>query len=73
MTPIEAMQVACRIAGGKAALAGLLSVQPPTVSQWCSGARPVPAERALQIEAICEGQVSRSDLCPSFPWKEAAA
>ncbi|RMH96421.1 transcriptional regulator, partial [Stutzerimonas nitrititolerans] len=48
-------------------------VSPPTVSQWCSGSRPVPAGRALQIEKITAGKVRRDLLCPSFPWKAAAA
>lgn len=73
MTPIEAMEEAAKIAGGKAALAALLSISAPTVSQWCSGSRPVPAERALQIEGVTGGRVKRDALCPSFPWKEAAA
>ncbi len=72
MTPTEAMEEAARIVGGKAALATLLDISAPTVSQWCSGSRPVPAERALQIETATTGQVRREALCPSFPWKEAA-
>jgi DNA-binding transcriptional regulator YdaS (Cro superfamily) len=73
MTPTEAMEEAARIVGGKAVLANLLEISAPTVSQWCSGSRPVPAERALQIEIVTTGQVRREALCPSFPWKEAAA
>lgn len=73
MTPTEAMAEAAKIAGGKAALASLLAVRAPTVSQWCTGARPVPPERALQIEEITAGKVRRAELCPSFPWKQAAA
>jgi len=73
MTPTEAMEEAARLVGGKAALASRLEVSAPTVSQWCSGSRPVPAERALQIESITAGKVRRDWLCPSFPWKAAAA
>ncbi|EXF45241.1 regulatory protein Cro [Pseudomonas sp. BAY1663] len=73
MTPTEAMEEAARLVGGKAALASRLEVSAPTVSQWCSGSRPVPAERALQIEGITAGKVRRDLLCPSFPWKAAAA
>ncbi|WP_240645058.1 transcriptional regulator [Stutzerimonas nitrititolerans] len=54
-------------------MASRLEVSAPTVSQWCSGARPVPAERALQIEEITAGKVRRDLLCPAFPWKAAAA
>ncbi|MCG6540203.1 helix-turn-helix domain-containing protein [Pseudomonas sp. KSR10] len=67
------MEEATRIVGGKAALASLLRVSPPTVSQWCSGSRPVPAERALQIEEATAGKIRRDLLCPAFPWKAAAA
>ncbi|WP_296276606.1 Cro/CI family transcriptional regulator [Pseudomonas sp. UBA7530] len=72
MKPTEAMKRACEIVGSKSALAKLLSVRAPTISQWCSGSRPVPPERALQIEKVCKGCVLRSDLCPDFPWEAAA-
>lgn len=73
MTPTEAIELAAKFVGGKAALAGSLKVSPPTVSQWSSGSRPVPAERALQIEALTEGRVRRDQLCPTFPWDVAAS
>lgn len=73
MTPAEAIEKAASRVGGKAVLARLLNVRPPTVSQWSSGSRPVPAERALQIEELTEGEVRREALCPTFPWKVAAS
>lgn len=73
MTPTEAIELAAKLVGGKAALAGSLKVSPPTVSQWSSGSRPVPAERALQIEELTKGRVRREVLCPTFPWKVAAS
>lgn len=73
MTPAEAATKAAAILGSKAKMAKLLDVRPPTVNQWCSGVRPIPAARAIQIEKHTEGQVKREDLCPSFPWNGVAA
>lgn len=70
MTPTQAVREAARIVGSQSDLAKSLAVSAPTVSQWCSGDRPVPAARALQIESITKGEVRRGDLCPSFPWDE---
>lgn len=47
MKPIESVIDA---AGGASALAQRLGVKPPTVSQWRSGARPVPPRLALRIQ-----------------------
>lgn len=73
MKPAEAALAAAKIIGSKAEMARLLDVRPPTVSQWCSGERPVPAARAVQIETLTQGQVRRECLCPGFPWATAAA
>ncbi|MBB4863328.1 DNA-binding transcriptional regulator YdaS (Cro superfamily) [Pseudomonas nitritireducens] len=73
MTPIEAIKEAAKIVGSKADLARLLDVRAPTVSQWCSGLRPIPAARAVQIESLSGGRVSRADLCPDFPWQKMAS
>lgn len=73
MTPAEAATKAADILGSKAKLAKLLDVRPPTVNQWCSGIRPIPPARAIQIQNLTEGQVKREHLCPSFPWNGAAA
>lgn len=73
MTPAEAATKAAGILGNKAKMAKLLDVRPPTVNQWCSGVRPIPPARAIQIANLTGGQVKREDLCPSFPWNGAAA
>lgn len=73
MKPAEAVREASRLLGSQAELARRLAVRTPTVSQWCSGDRPIPAARALQIETLTQGQVKRADLCPSFPWDQMAA
>lgn len=68
MTPAEFVCRAAARLGGKAELARLLVVKRPTVSQWCSGVRPVPPARAIDIERLTDGAVSRFNLCPDFPW-----
>lgn len=73
MKSAEAAKEAARLLGSQAEMARRLRVTAPTVNQWCSGERSVPAKRALQIEALTEGAVKRSDLCPGFPWQEMAA
>ena len=70
MTPSEAVRHASQILKGQTQLGRLIGVTTPTVSQWCSGIRPVPPLRALQIEAVTNGAVCREALCPGFPWKE---
>ncbi|WP_430981879.1 transcriptional regulator [Pseudomonas aeruginosa] len=72
MTPAEAVRQAAELLGSRAELARKLNVRAPTVSQWCSGVRPIPAKRAVEIEALTAGRVLRSELCPSFPWGAAA-
>lgn len=70
MKSAEAAKEASRVLGSQAELARRLNVAAPTVNQWCSGERTVPAKRALQIEALTHGAVNRADLCPSFPWSQ---
>ena len=72
MNPSEAAQRAAQIVGSKAELARRLKVRTPTVSQWCSGARPIPPARAVAIESVTDRQVTRQELCPDFPWGQAA-
>lgn len=73
MKSADAAKEASRLLGSQAELARLLRVTAPTVNQWCSGERAVPAKRALQIEALTEGQIKKVDLCPSFPWGQINA
>ena len=72
MNPSEAACRAAQIVGSKAELARRLRVRTPTVSQWCSGARPIPPARAIAIEAATDRKVTRQELCPDFPWDQAA-
>lgn len=73
MTPAEAIREAAKIVGSQAELARKLRVSTPTVNQWCSGLRPIPAARAAKIEVLTDGKVRRADLCPSFPWSADVA
>lgn len=73
MTPSEAVAKAADVLGNPSQLARRLGVKPPTVYQWVNGERPVPAKRAVQIEGLTGGQISRRDLCPDFPWDESVA
>lgn len=45
-------------------MARLLGVKPPTVHQWVTGSRPVPANVAPAVEAASGGAVRRQDLRP---------
>lgn len=72
MQPGAAVERAAEIVGGKSALARLIGVTAPTVQQWVRGDRPVPAARAVQIERVTDGAVTRTALCPSFPWAKTA-
>lgn len=60
----KTIRKACEIAGGISALARKIGVKPPTVHQWVTGDRPVPAKRAPQIEKATGGAVLRESLCP---------
>jgi len=51
-------------AGGVSALAVELGVKPPTVSQWRSGVRPIPARLALAAQAKWPLVASVHDLRP---------
>jgi DNA-binding transcriptional regulator YdaS (Cro superfamily) len=70
MKSAEAAKEASRLLGSQAEMARRLRVTAPTVNQWCSGERAVPAKRAIEIEALTGGAVDRADLCPSFPWAQ---
>lgn len=50
--------------GAQAALAKASTTPAPLLSQWASGARPVPVDRCAQLEATTGRQVMRWDLRP---------
>lgn len=50
--------------GVQAALAKSTEIPAPMLSQWASGARPIPIEHCAAIEAATGRQVMRWDLMP---------
>jgi len=50
----------------QAELAGALGVTQSIVSQWLNGSTRITAERAVQIEQITQGKVTRTDLRPDI-------
>ncbi len=50
--------------GSQSALAAVLGVRQPTVSEWARGVRPVPLERCAAIEKATGGVVRRWHLRP---------
>ncbi len=55
---------ACKVAGGKRALAKLLGVTYGQVYQWSIGARGVPVRYCQAIVELTEGQVTVQTLRP---------
>ena len=51
--------------GTGVAIAAALGVHPVMVSQWASGTKNVPAERASELERATQGAVRRRDLRPA--------
>ena len=64
----EQIKKAAESAGGITALARMIGVTPPTIHQWISGIRPIPAERCPQIERATGGAVRCEDLRPDVDW-----
>lgn len=57
-------------------LAKALGVQPPSVSDWITGKKPVPLAQCMPIERATGGAVTRRDLMPDtylIHWPELAA
>lgn len=56
------------IVGGTYALANLLGIKPPNVSQWIYGKNPVPIKWCPAIERATYGQVTCEELRPDMDW-----
>lgn len=54
--------------GTNLVLASAIGVSPVIISQWKTGARPVPAERCPAIEKATSGAVRCEDLRPDVDW-----
>ena len=63
-----ALLKAIQAAGGTAALAKKMSLTSQAISQW----EKVPAERVIDVEQACAGEVTREELRPDI-YPEAAA
>lgn len=63
---MEALIKAFEVVGSASKLADALGVTPSAVAQWKSGERPIPVERAQQIQALTRGAVTVRDLRPDL-------
>lgn len=62
---------AADIAGGVSRLARSMNIARTSVYEWIAKGR-VPAERAIPVERLTDGKVTRSELCPDIYPEEAA-
>ena len=69
MEQISAIGRAVQAAGGLTSLARMIGVSVPTVHEWKTFKRQVPAGRCLAIEKATRGAVSRRDLRPD-DWQQ---
>lgn len=63
------IQKSIEIIGGLTAMANLLDVKAPTVSQWKTGDRPVPIQFCKKIQAATNNKVTCKDLRPK-DWQD---
>ena len=62
-TPNDALDRAIQIIGSQKALADLLQIKPPSISEWIRRGS-VPANRCRVIEAATQGRVTVYELRP---------
>ena len=60
---------AAQIVGGLTTLARMLGVSPPTVHEWKTLKRPVPASRCIAIVRATNGRVTLQQLRPD-DWQD---
>ncbi|WP_410478674.1 transcriptional regulator [Pseudomonas sp. zfem003] len=58
--------------GGKKQMAESLGIPASYLSRLLSGDRAITAERALHIERVTGGKVTRHELRPDIAWDSAA-
>ncbi len=58
--------------GGKKTLAESLGIPNTYLSRLISGDRSITLERAIQIERVTGGAVTRQELRPDLEWSQAA-
>ena len=64
--PRPGVQRAIEIFGSQTALARRIGVGQTSVSYWLTGAKDVPPKRAVQLEAVTNGEVTRKELRPDL-------
>ena len=71
-TENKALLEVIEIMGSQAALARGCGVRPPTITKWINSGK-VPDGRALEVEALVDGKVTRHRLSPKMYPLESAA
>ena len=69
---MEALNLVITHFGSVRALADALEIKPPTITQWVKHERPIPIERALEMERLTNGLVMAEALCPGKDLSRAA-
>lgn len=64
MTKKQALRKACKLVGGKSAMARLTGVTRQAVQHWARNG--VPANRVIKIEKATGGEVTRYELRPDL-------
>lgn len=64
--PNPGIKRAIEVFGTQTALAERMGVRQNNVSYWLNGAKDVPPKRAVQLEAVTGGVVTRKELRPDL-------
>ncbi|MGV2862123.1 transcriptional regulator [uncultured Achromobacter sp.] len=70
-----ALELACSLAGSKAALARLIDALPQQIGNWLTRDKEIDPVYCARIESVLEGQVTRQQLRPDdwqAVWPELA-
>ena len=63
---METIQQAVDLAGSQSKLAEMLGITPQAVQIWCSNKRKVPVTRAIAIEKLFPGEITRAEIRPDI-------
>lgn len=63
---MESIHKAVSLAGSQSKLAEMLEITPQAVQIWCAEKRLVPVTRAIAIEKLFPGEITRADLRPDI-------
>ena len=67
----EALKKAIQIAGGANALSSKVGVSYQTVLNWKNGRNSMNPFNCIKIEEAVNGEVTRKEILPNYPWGEA--